>query len=135
MKNKLKYWLLASLFFLLGSCDSNPYGKGMKIYNKHCAVCHNEDGNGLQGLIPPIRQSDYLVKHQDDLACIIRFGLDTTITVNNVVYDMQQMPANDILDDIAITNLINFINNAWGNEGKFVTPKKIKADLEKCSEK
>lgn len=106
----------------------------MKIYNKQCAVCHNEDGNGLKGLIPPIRQSDFLLTHQDDLACIIRRGLDTTITVNNVVYDMQQMPGNDILDDIAITNLINFINNAWGNEGQFVTTEKIKADLAKCDE-
>ncbi len=133
MKNEPRQWffLLITLFFF-ASCDDNPYGKGMKIYNKQCAVCHNEDGNGLQGLIPPIRQSDYLTKHQDDLACIIRHGLDTTITVNNVVYDMQQMPANEILDDIAITNLINFINNAWGNKGKFVTTEKIKKDLEQC---
>jgi len=133
MRNKPRYkvFLMLALFFFV-SCESNPYGKGMKIYNDQCAVCHNEDGNGLQGLIPPIRQADYLLNHQDDLACIIRHGLDTTITVNNVVYDMQQMPANDNLDEIAITNLINFINNAWGNKGKFVTTEKVKQDLEKC---
>jgi len=135
MKNRPRHWgvLIFTLLFFV-ACDSNPYGKGMKIYNKQCAVCHNEDGNGLKGLIPPIRQSDFLLHHQDDLACIIRHGLDTTITVNNVVYDMQQMPANEILDDIAITNVINFINNAWGNKGKFVTTEKIKRDLGKCKE-
>ncbi|HHB78531.1 MAG TPA: cytochrome c [Saprospiraceae bacterium] len=131
MKSKaLIFGLLAIIF--LGACDNNPYGKGMKIYNKHCAVCHADDGNGLQGLIPPIRQSDYLHIHQNDLACIIRHGLDSVITVNGVVYDLQKMPANDILDDIAITNLINFINNAWGNKEEFVTVEKIKADLSRC---
>jgi len=132
MKNKPIYWGFLFVLFLFTSCDRNPYGKGMKIYNEHCAVCHADDGTGLQGLIPPIKNSDYLIKHQDDIACIIRHGLDSTITVNNVVFDAQKMPANEILDDIAITNLINFINNAWGNKGKFVTTKKIQADLAKC---
>ena len=104
----------------------------MKIYQDHCAVCHAADGTGLQGLIPPIRQADYLIQNQKDLACIIRQGLDTAITVNNTVYDMQVMPPNDLLNDIAITNLINFINNAWGNKGEFVTVEKVTADLKRC---
>ncbi len=131
MRSKLFFILI--LLWLFAACKDNPYGKGMRIYQQHCAVCHADDGNGLQGLIPPIRQSDYLAQHQDDLACIIRHGLSEPITVNNQLYDMQKMPPNDKLNEIAITNLINFISNAWGNQADFVTVEKIKEDLGRCS--
>ncbi len=125
--------LVLLLLLVIQSCDKNPYGKGMNSYNKHCADCHGIDGVGLAALIPPLKNSDYLREQQDKIACIIRNGLDTSITVNQKVFDFQKMPPNDKLDEIEIANIINFINNAWGNKREFIEPQVIIDQLKECT--
>lgn len=126
-------WILGVTFLLaLAGCKNNPYGKGMVLYRTHCADCHGLDGLGLEALIPPLRKSDYLMSHQEQLACMLQNGLKDTITVNGKIYDFQKMPPNKRLDDISITNIINFINNAWGNKKEYVQIKEVRQALKKC---
>ena len=90
-----------------------------------------ETGEGLAGLIPPLAGADYLAKNRDKLACIIRYGLEDTITVNGRVFTekMDGMPG---LSDIQITNLLNYINNSWGNANPAFSYEEVTEILSKC---
>ena len=123
------------LGFLLGSvaaCENQTYQSGGRLYKTMCANCHMDAGEGLGALIPPIAGSDYLGKNRERLPCIIRYGLHDTITVNGKVYS-ENMAAMPGLSDIQITNLLNYINNTWGNNHPAYSYEEVKGLLEKCN--
>ncbi len=125
----LPIFLLVALF---SACEQQPYRMGERLYAKQCANCHLDHGEGLGALIPPLAGSDYLATHRDQLACIIRYGLKDTIVVNGKTY-MEQMVANDKMNDIQITNLINYVLQSWGNKQPPVTFEEVEAALKKCA--
>lgn len=118
-------------YTLLLGCEQQPYQIGERLYKVHCANCHMDGGEGLGALIPPLKGSDYLEAHRDQLACIIRYGLKDTIVVNGKIY-AEQMVGNDNLNEIQITNVVNFILQSWGNDVKPLTFEEAKAGLGNC---
>ena len=92
-----------------------------------------EDGSGLEGLIPPLAGADYLREQRALIPCIIRYGQQGEIVVNDRTYQ-QEMPAVPQLSDFEITNVINYINHAWGNDYGFVPDNDVEAALEECAE-
>lgn len=128
---RIKPILLGSLLVMLASCDSTHYDQGKMLYERFCSNCHATDGSGLEKLIPPLAGSDYLQKNQANLACIIRRGLTDSIYVNGVFY-AQPMPAVPQLSDFEITNIVNYINQAWGNEYGYMKIEKVRQSLQKC---
>lgn len=124
------FGLLMTVIFL-ASCDYQPYKQGRNLYNFYCATCHMDDGSGLKGLYPPLAGADYLAEHQENLACIIRYGLSDTIVVNQKMYN-QAMPGVKDLNEVQITNVINYINHAWGNELQHVKVEDIQESLLDC---
>lgn len=126
---------LPLLVLQLNSCrDGQIYKQGQIYYQNFCANCHAEDGKGLRGLIPPLAQSDYMEKQRAALPCIIRQGLNGAIVVNGVAYESQNMPGNDRLTDFEITNLLNYIGTAWGNNAPIWTVDEVRSALNSCGE-
>jgi len=113
------------------SCDSNPYKQGQLLYENYCQNCHQENGEALLGLIPPLKNSDYLQNHQAELPCIIRHGLVGEIMVNGLPYN-HEMPENDKFSEIEIANIINFVNHQWGNDYGYVSYDAVRETLKKC---
>jgi cytochrome c551 len=107
--------------------------QGRVLYRQHCANCHQEDGSGLGKLIPPLAGADFLEKHREDIACIIRWGLQGPIVVNGQEYN-QPMPANPQLKDIEIAQIVTYIFNAWGNRGGFVPVRQAEEWLQDCEQ-
>jgi hypothetical protein len=90
-----------------------------------------DDGSGLGANIPPLAGADYLRDNQDKLACIIRYGLADTIFVNGVQYDLP-MVGIEGLTEFQIANIINYINQAWGNTYGFAKVEDLRQQLEAC---
>jgi mono/diheme cytochrome c family protein len=124
--------LLSIAYFGLQSCSETDYNQGKALYQRKCANCHIEDGSGLKGLIPPLAKSDYLIAHKNEIACMIKYGLQTPIIVNEVVYNQQVMPANEKISAADMTNIINYILSEWGNQGGVITLSEVNAQLEAC---
>ena len=118
MSNLIK--AIAFLILLLGitQCQPDPYREGRFLYQRHCENCHMEDGSGLSGLIPSLKNSKVVTSEPASLLCIIRNGIKKNPTTG------QEMPANTQLNDVELTNLINYLRSLYT----------IKADAIKVSE-
>ena len=122
---------LLSLFSGLGCGDAYTFREGERLYSANCANCHMDDGVGLSALIPPLAGSDYLVEHRERLPCILRHGLRDSIRVNGKLFN-EQMPGVPTLSDIQVTNLLNYINNSWGNRNGAFRLDEVRTALGKC---
>lgn len=108
------------------------YVEGRLLFKNRCSACHGETGVPSAKLYPPIKNSDYLQKNQELIPCIISHGLQGKILVNSKEYSMK-MPANPDFSAEQIFQLINYINNSWGNNYGETTLEKVKKQLETCA--
>lgn len=116
---------------IFDACQSEPYAQGKALYQNLCQSCHQADGAAFEDLMPPLANSDYLVKSKAELPCIIKHGLEGEITVNGKKYDAV-MGAAEQLSDVEITNIINYINNAFGNNNGYTSLDEVQASLKTC---
>jgi len=91
------------------------WSNGKKLYETFCSNCHTEEGIGMGRLIPPLKNSNYLMADLARSARILKFGQKGEVTVNGVVFN-QPMPANPKLTYLEIAEIITYISNNWGNE-------------------
>ena len=119
------------LLLLLPGCFTDKQNQGAKLYAANCAGCHGDQGQGLARLIPPLAESDYLVDHRAELACLLRNGQNEVIVVNGIGYH-NIMPSNKGLSPAQLTNLLNYIESHWGNEAAPRTISEVQADIDKC---
>ena len=128
----LKFGIWNLLFiFSISSCSTNTYKQGEMLYKAHCSDCHMDDGQGLKLLIPPLAGVNFLAEDRSKIACIIKNGLNDTLQINNKTY-FQEMIAIPHLIEAEMTNIINYINQAWGNDLGYVMINEVKAALEAC---
>ena len=97
-----------------------------------CANCHQENGEGLKGLVPPLAKSDYLAAHRSKLSCVLKRGLKGNIVVNGVTYGTQEMLGNKDLTEFEIANVMNYIGTSWGNSEKLWMVDEVRDGLKSC---
>jgi cytochrome c551 len=130
-------FLIAQCSLLTISCNQDEvkrkqyYIDGQVLYKTHCANCHQENGQGLAGLYPPIMGSDYLKKNKESILCSMRNGLQDTIVVNGKTYH-QPMPANTQLQALDVAEIATYIYNEWGNEKVITDVKSVQKVLNEC---
>lgn len=100
---------------------------GKPLYNKTCAGCHNENGEGLTPIAPPLAGSEWVTGPQERLVLIALHGLKGPVTVGGKVYkepDVQSvMPGlqdNAAMGDDELAAILTYIRNAWGNKAEEV---------------
>ena len=104
--------------------------QGAKVYAAYCANCHQQDGQGLASLYPPLADSDYLMEDVKRAACIIKNGQAEEVVVNGKTYN-QMMPGNPI-SNLEIAEVLTFITNEWGNDGGLTGVKDVDKWLKEC---
>lgn len=97
--------------------------KGAKLYYEICASCHGLNGKGIEGLAPPLMNSEHVADAQR-LGLIILHGLEGPITVSGKRYDLNlAMPGlirNDEISDADIAGIIAYVTNAFSDEPKWL---------------
>lgn len=118
----------------VGACEQSPYVQGKAIYEYKCANCHQPDGTGLVGNIPPLAGADWLVEHRDEVMCVIRYGMAGEMEVNGLTYDgvMQGYPE---LSPTEAVNVANYILDAWGNDLPPLPGSAAQALIDSCGER
>lgn len=87
--------------------------RGREIYDDFCINCHLPNGNGTEGIIPPLAQSDYLNKNRTESIRAIKYGQKGEIVVNGIKYNGFMAPMG--LDDEEVADVMNYILSSWGN--------------------
>ena len=114
------FFVLIAVFAGLVACGKTTHQQGHNLYDVHCGNCHMENGTGLRHLIPPLAGSDWLRDNPEAVVKGIVYGMEGPIVVNGVTYD-QPMPGNKELTEFQIVNIVNYINQAWGNDYGLIT--------------
>lgn len=105
--------------------------KGSLLYAEHCASCHGQAGEGLRRLIPPLAGTDYVRMHEQELACIIRYGIRGPIRVNANPYN-GSMEGISRLEADEIRDIVNYIRITWNGRKEEYTLKDIRSQLDTC---
>ncbi len=112
-----------SLFFIAGKKQDKK--KGKELYTLNCQSCHMENGEGLEGIYPPLAKTSY-VKDSKKIIDIILNGQSGEITVNGKNYNAE-MPAQSNLTDQQIADVLTYIRSSWGNKYSAIKPAQVKA--------
>ena len=120
MRPIILLFILAILLTGLVACGKTTHQQGHNLYDVHCSNCHMEEGIGLRQLIPPLAGSDWLRENPEAVVKGIVYGMQGPIVVNGVTYN-QPMPGNRELTEFQIVNIVNYINQAWGNDYGLIT--------------
>ncbi len=125
--------IFSSIFYSCGSDQGKgqSINNGLALFKTNCSACHQEDGNGLASLYPPLNNSDYFKKNRTRLPCIIRNGLNGSIKVNGVVYD-QQMPGIGSLSPEEIADISNYVSNNFNRMDSYTNPDEVSKVLSSC---
>lgn len=95
------------------------FALGRQHYLSTCAGCHGNDGGGMSRFGPPLAGSDWVLGDEKRLALILLHGMEGPVEVGQRVYDVPEilpvMPAHSTMDDGALTAILTYIRNEWGN--------------------
>ena len=94
--------------------------KGKQVFMQTCFVCHQVEGQGIPGQIPPLAKSDYLMSDKERSIRAVVHGISGEITVNGKKFNGQMVPLN-YLPDEAIANVLTYVRNSFGNSGDAVS--------------
>ena len=99
--------------------------KGKGVFMQTCFVCHQINGEGIPGQIPPLIKSDYLMADKERSIRGVLFGQSGEMTVNGKSYNGVMIPLN-YLSDEDIANVLTYVRNSFGNSGDAVKAEDVR---------
>ena len=122
-----RWSILGALILLLGPGAVQAADTGVDLYGQHCAVCHQPNGKGIPGVIPPLAGNSRLTSDDPDqiqefLRRII-FGYHGGLIVNRQVYSGRMPPIGRVgrVNETELRDLVNHLRSSWGNNARPIT--------------
>jgi nitrite reductase (NO-forming) len=103
--------------------------RGKDVYTTQCITCHMEQGEGIEGLYPPLAKSDYMMADKKRSIEQVLYGVTGEMKVNGVTYD-GVMTGVDLSDE-EVSDVLNYVRNSFGNKGAALTPEEVKSARKK----
>ena len=97
---------------------------GKIIYDTYCLACHQEDGNGVPGMNPPLSKTDWVLGDSTRLINVILKGLKDA-EINGETYS-NEMPSHDFLTDKQISEVLTFVRKSFGNNAGAISVEEVK---------
>jgi nitrite reductase (NO-forming) len=99
---------------------------GAVLFKGTCSVCHQDNGEGLPNVFPPLAKSDYLLKDPKRSIEVVLNGLSGPVKVNGATYNSVMPPMSQLNDD-EVANILTYVLNTWGNEGGAISKEQVQA--------
>ena len=93
---------------------------GKALFAGTCSTCHQANGQGMEGVFPPLAKSDYIAADPKRVPTAILHGLVGAVKVNGKDYNSNMPPMSQLTDD-EVANISTYVLNSWGNPGGRVT--------------
>ena len=97
---------------------------GKKVYDMACLPCHQADGNGVPGMHPPLRQTDWVTGDKERLIRIVVEGMEGEIEVHGQVYNSIMAPLAH-LSPREIADVLTYVRGSFGNSASEVTVEEV----------
>jgi len=109
-----------------GASASSPvFSAGAKLYEKNCAQCHGEQGQGVPGAYPPLagNRAVTMASSANLVQVVLNGGYAPATAGNPRPYGMP--PFVLVLNDSELAALLTYLRSAWGNRAAEVTPTEV----------
>ena len=104
------------------------FNAGRGIYAGVCAACHQTTGRGLEGLAPPLLDSEWVLGSEQRLIRVLLHGLSGPIKVRRRQYTGDMPAFGQALNDTQLASVLTYIRREWGHDGAVVTPARVAAE-------
>lgn len=91
-----------------------------------CQTCHQENGEGLPNLYPPLAGSEWLTGDASIPIAIVLHGMQGEVEVKGQKYNNVMAPWAS-LSDAQIAAILTYERSAWGNTASAVTAEEVAA--------
>jgi putative membrane-bound dehydrogenase-like protein len=102
------------------------FANGKTLFTAICAACHQISGRGLDGLAPPLLDSEWVLGSHEKVVRIVLHGVRGPIKVAGRVHS-GDMPAHGALDDTQISSVLTYIRREWGHDAAPIDPAQVTA--------
>ena len=99
--------------------------RDQKLYNTFCGTCHQRNGRGARGRMPPLRGTDWVTGNKQRLITVVLNGLQGPLEINGEQYN-SVMPSHAFLNDEEVSTILTYIRKSFGNEASPVTEEEVK---------
>ncbi len=107
--------------------QSALFEKGRTIYATLCAACHQPHGFGLDGLAPPLVDSEWVLGKPAVGARIVLHGVSGPLKVGSRTWNLA-MPPLAHLSDEDIAGVLTYIRREWEHGASAVSPAEVAAE-------
>jgi mono/diheme cytochrome c family protein len=104
---------------------------GKVIYSNQCLSCHQANGLGIPGINPPLNGKG-VTGDKIKLINIVIKGQDTHEELNGIIYQ-NPMPANSVIKDQEIADVLTYIRNSFGNKASTIKVTDVKSARKKLN--
>jgi mono/diheme cytochrome c family protein len=104
---------------------------GKVVYSNQCLSCHQTNGMGIPGVNPPLNGKGVMGDKTKLISIIIK-GQDTREEVSGIKYQ-HPMPANSIIKDQEIADVLTYIRNSFGNKASSIKVTDVKSARKKLN--
>jgi mono/diheme cytochrome c family protein/glucose/arabinose dehydrogenase len=108
----------------LTSAHTALYEKGRQGY-KTCMACHGEEGEGLDGIGPPLAGSPWVQAEPNIPVRIVLQGFAGGSADRGENSIAGVMPGHSYMQDENIAAILTFIRQSWGNNAAPIEPEKV----------
>ncbi|MBB6246079.1 mono/diheme cytochrome c family protein [Rhodanobacter sp. A1T4] len=99
--------------------------QGEKIYAQQCASCHGQDGNGVDGIYPPLNGNVSVTEPvgMNATRVVLLGGFSPGTVANPRAYSMP--PFAQQLSDADVAAVVSYVRQAWSNHAPVVQERDI----------
>ena len=101
------------------------FDNGRQTFAGLCAACHQPTGKGLEGLAPPLAESEWVLGEPERIVKVVMHGLRGPIKVKGMTYSYD-MPAAGFLTDEQIAGVLTYIRREWDHEASPISVDLVK---------
>jgi len=101
--------------------------RGKAVYENICGLCHNTDGMGKPGQVPPFAGSEWALGNPNHMIRIPLAGLTGPLEVKDQQWNLSMPAMGAALSDDDLAAVLSYIRQSWGNKASAITPEQVKA--------
>ncbi len=102
------------------------FATGKTLFAGSCATCHQVHGLGMEGLAPPLADSEWVLGSEQRLVRIVLNGLRGPISVAGRSFRLD-MPSMRAFNDDQLAAILTYIRREWDNNAAPVTASTVKS--------